>query len=219
MPSEGARNENSTPSLPESPRLPVRPPRCHRVPRRSQRHAPKHRECVRLRRVFTPTVTGTVVMLIAATIMPIVFGLLEIPAAVAPDAVIASACATLGTFLAIALWVGCAWRLWASVGSCHRNRRGLLGGGGAVVRYSGPSLAGLRSRVRPVVLALAAFVRVRHDHRRRGNDRRRDCHPAGLVAQGPGGRLQGCPGCCRCRRHWQPAFRTLGDGAQHNLFQ
>ena len=55
-------------------------------------------------------------MLIAATIMPIVFGLLEIPAAVAPDAVIASACATLGTFLAIALWVGGAWRLWASCG-------------------------------------------------------------------------------------------------------
>ena len=45
-------------------------------------------------------------MLIAATIMPIVFGMLEIPAAVAPDAVIASACATFGTFLAIALWVG-----------------------------------------------------------------------------------------------------------------
>ena len=68
-----------------------------------------------VRRVFTPTVTGTVVMLIAATIMPIVFGMLEIPAAVAPDAVIASACATLGTFLAIALWVGGAWRLWAPV--------------------------------------------------------------------------------------------------------
>ena len=68
-----------------------------------------------VRRVFAPTVTGTVVMLIAATIMPIVFGMLEIPAAVAPDAVIASACATLGTLLAIALWVGGAWRLWAPV--------------------------------------------------------------------------------------------------------
>ena len=125
-----------------------------------------------VRRAFTPTVTGTVVMLIAATIMPIVFGMLEIPAGVEPDAVIASACATLGMFLVIALWIGGAWRLWASVGSCHRNRRGLLGGGGArpfrshprrggaVVRRTGPSLTVLRSRVQPVVLALAALVRV-----------------------------------------------------------
>ena len=68
-----------------------------------------------VRRLFTPTVTGTVVMLIAATIMPIVFGMLEIPAGANPDAVIASSCATLGTFLAIALWVGGVWRLWAPV--------------------------------------------------------------------------------------------------------
>lgn len=68
-----------------------------------------------VRRLFTPTVTGTVVMLIAATIMPIVFGMLEIPAGASPDAVIDSACVTLGTFLAIALWVGGVWRLWAPV--------------------------------------------------------------------------------------------------------
>lgn len=68
-----------------------------------------------VRRLFTPTVIGTVVMLIAATIMPIVFGMVEIPAGANPDAVIASSCATLGTFLVIALWVGGVWRLWAPV--------------------------------------------------------------------------------------------------------
>ncbi len=69
-----------------------------------------------LRRIFTPVVTGTVIMLIAATVMPIVFDMLtEIPPgspAVAAPAVLV---ATLLTILALALRGPKPLRLWSPI--------------------------------------------------------------------------------------------------------
>ena len=67
-----------------------------------------------LRRILTPVVAGTVIMLIAVTVMPIVFGLLkEVPADTAPRAAPVVAVATLATLVALALRAPLSWRLWA----------------------------------------------------------------------------------------------------------
>ena len=69
-----------------------------------------------LRRVLTPTVAGTVIMLIAVTIMPIVFDMLaQVPAAAPPMAAPLSALATLLVIIGIALKAGGPLRLWAPV--------------------------------------------------------------------------------------------------------
>ena len=66
-----------------------------------------------LRRIITPTVAGTVIMLIAVTIMPIVFDLLkEVPEAVAPAAAPTSAALTLGVIVGLALCGSDGLRLW-----------------------------------------------------------------------------------------------------------
>ena len=69
-----------------------------------------------LRRVVTPTVAGTVVMLISVAVMPVAWDLLtrvpeDAPAAAAP----ASAALTLAVLAAVALRGGGVWRLWAPV--------------------------------------------------------------------------------------------------------
>jgi len=69
-----------------------------------------------LRRIFTPVVSGTVILLIAATVMPIVFDTLtavpeDTPAAAAPIA----AAATLVTVAALVLRGPPGWRLWAPI--------------------------------------------------------------------------------------------------------
>ncbi|MBC9888299.1 MAG: hypothetical protein F7B06_00270 [Opitutae bacterium] len=67
-----------------------------------------------LRRILTPVVAGTVIMLIAVTVMPIVFGLLkEVPADTSPRAAPVVAVATLTTLVALALRAPLSWRLWA----------------------------------------------------------------------------------------------------------
>ena len=69
-----------------------------------------------LRRVLTPTVAGTVIMLIAVTIMPIVFDMLaQVPAAAPPMAAPLSALATLLVIIGIALKASGPLRLWAPV--------------------------------------------------------------------------------------------------------
>lgn len=68
-----------------------------------------------VRRIFTPTVTGTVLMLIAVTVMPIVFDMLKTPEGANSSAVLASASVTLVTVVAVALRGTGAWRLWAPV--------------------------------------------------------------------------------------------------------
>jgi len=69
-----------------------------------------------LRRIFTPVVTGTVIMLIAATVMPLVFQTMsdvgeDISTAAAP----AAAVATIVTVVALVLRAPPTWRLWSPV--------------------------------------------------------------------------------------------------------
>ena len=67
-----------------------------------------------LRRIITPIVSGTVIMLIAVTVMPIVFDLLaDVPEGTRSGAAPAAAAATLAVLLVLALRAPVAWRLWA----------------------------------------------------------------------------------------------------------
>ena len=69
-----------------------------------------------LRRIITPTVAGTVIMLIAVTIMPILYDLLSnVPPGTPTAAAPASAAATLGVALVVLLRGSGPWRLWAPV--------------------------------------------------------------------------------------------------------
>ena len=69
-----------------------------------------------LRRVLTPTVAGTVIMLIAVTVMPIVFDTLgDVPESAAPAAAPLSALATVLVIIGLALKATGALRLWAPV--------------------------------------------------------------------------------------------------------
>ncbi len=69
-----------------------------------------------LRRLLTPTVCGTVIMLIPVTLMPIMFGLLtDVPAGSAPLAAPVSATATLVVTVLVTLRAAGVWRLWAPV--------------------------------------------------------------------------------------------------------
>ena len=66
-----------------------------------------------LRRIVTPTVAGTVIMLIAVTVMPIVFGMLDdVPEGTSPVAAPASAATTFIVIAALALCATGVWRLW-----------------------------------------------------------------------------------------------------------
>ena len=69
-----------------------------------------------LRRIFTPVVSGTVIMLIAATVMPIVFGMLtDVPEDASPAAAIITTLATLVTVLVLVLRAPPRWRLWSPI--------------------------------------------------------------------------------------------------------
>ena len=66
-----------------------------------------------LRRIITPTVAGTVIMLIAVTVMPIIFNMLtDVPEGTPPAAAPASAATTLIVIAALALRATGVWRLW-----------------------------------------------------------------------------------------------------------
>ena len=69
-----------------------------------------------LRRIFTPTVAGTVIMLIAVTVMPLVFNALEdVPESTSLAAAPVVAFATLFTIAALILRAPPSWRLWSPV--------------------------------------------------------------------------------------------------------
>ena len=69
-----------------------------------------------LRRIFTPVVSGTVIMLIAATVMPIVFGMLtDVPEEASPTAAVITTAATLITVLVLVLRAPPRWRLWSPI--------------------------------------------------------------------------------------------------------
>ena len=71
---------------------------------------------VLLRRIFTPVVSGTVIMLIAATVLPVVFETLqEVPEETPEGAAPLVALTTLLVVLVIVLRGPPAWRLWAPV--------------------------------------------------------------------------------------------------------
>ena len=67
-----------------------------------------------LRRVFTPTVAGTVLMLIPVSLAPIVFKKMEdVPAVAAELAAPVTALVTLAAIVLVALRLSGAWRVWA----------------------------------------------------------------------------------------------------------
>ena len=67
-----------------------------------------------LRRIFTPTVAGTVIMLITATVMPLVFEMLtEAPDDASAAAAPATALATLAVIAALVLRAPPGLRLWS----------------------------------------------------------------------------------------------------------
>ena len=69
-----------------------------------------------MRRIFTPVVSGTVIMLIPVTVMPIVFDTLkDVPDGASPAAAPAVAIVTLGIIAALVLRAPAAWRLWSPV--------------------------------------------------------------------------------------------------------
>ncbi len=69
-----------------------------------------------LRRIITPTVAGTVIMLIAVTIMPIIFDTLaDVPEGTPPAAAPTCAFATLFVIVVLALRVSGVWRLWVPI--------------------------------------------------------------------------------------------------------
>ncbi|MCY4391619.1 MAG: hypothetical protein OXE43_06140 [Chloroflexi bacterium] len=69
-----------------------------------------------LRRIFTPVVSGTVIMLIAATVMPVIFDTLTaVPEGASGAAAPLAAGATLVTVAALVLRGPPAWRLWSPI--------------------------------------------------------------------------------------------------------
>ena len=76
-----------------------------------------------LRRIITPVVSGTALMLIALTVMPIAFNRLTEVAEGRPLATgLSVAGVTLAVAVALAMRASGVWRLWAAA---HRNRSGL----------------------------------------------------------------------------------------------
>ena len=69
-----------------------------------------------LRRIFTPVVSGTVIMLIAVAVMPIIFDTLkEVPDDVSPIAAPISALATLAVIALLIMRAPPSWRLWSPI--------------------------------------------------------------------------------------------------------
>ena len=69
-----------------------------------------------LRRIFTPVVSGTVIMLIAVTVMPIIFdSLTDVPDRSSSAAAPIAAFATLATVVVLVLRAPSSWRLWSPV--------------------------------------------------------------------------------------------------------
>ena len=69
-----------------------------------------------LRRIFTPVVSGTVIMLIAATVFPIIFGMLtDVPEGSSSTAAPIVTVATIVTVLVLVLRAPPRWRLWSPI--------------------------------------------------------------------------------------------------------
>ena len=69
-----------------------------------------------LRRIFTPAVAGTVLMLIPVSVAPVIIGrLTDVPDAASPAAAPVTAAVTLAVMVAGAIRLSGAWRLWAPI--------------------------------------------------------------------------------------------------------
>ena len=69
-----------------------------------------------LRRIFTPVVSGTVIMLIAVAVMPIIFDTLkDVPDGVSPVAAPFAALSTLAVIALLVMRAPAAWRLWSPI--------------------------------------------------------------------------------------------------------
>ena len=69
-----------------------------------------------LRRILTPTVSATVVLLIVVNVMPVIFGMLDdVPEGVSPAAAPLAALTTVFVIGAVSLKATGAWRLWAPI--------------------------------------------------------------------------------------------------------
>lgn len=69
-----------------------------------------------LRRILTPTVSATVVLLIVVNVMPVIYGMLDdVPEGVSPAAAPLAALTTVVVIAAISLKGTGAWRLWAPI--------------------------------------------------------------------------------------------------------
>ena len=146
-----------------------------------------------LRRIFTPVVSGTVIMLMAATVMPIVFDTLtDVPDGASQAAAPVVALATMVTVVVLVLRAPPAWRLWSpiigiAVGCAVAAPFGLYDVqpsvlGGCSLRL----MAGTRPESRCGVLGAAAGVRGGHAG---GGDRDgwgRSSHSKGLPTQAAG---------------------------------
>ena len=180
------------------------------------------------RRIFTPTVAGTVLMLIPVMLSPTIVGkMTDVPAHASPAAAPVTAAVTLGVIIAISVRATGAWRIWAAAAGMLA---GSLVGGLAFGIYDterileaswigGPTLAwpGLDLSLGPRLLEPAAGVRAADVRRRHGHHRRLHRHPAHLLAPAARHRLPVHPGRARRRRAGQPPVRPDGHAAQHDV--
>ena len=143
------------------------------------------------RRLITPTVGGTVILLLAVTVFPIATDMLvRVPAGSDPGSAAGPtvAFATFVVIVLISLFSRGAVQLWApliGILSRYRDRRGRVRDARldpparrALVRSAQRRLARPRPRVRRALLRAPDPVRHRHDHRRHRDLRRRHRHPA-----------------------------------------
>ena len=160
-----------------------------------------------LRRIFTPAVSGTVIMLIPVTVMPIVFdSLKDVPDGASPAAAPATAVATLvviaGAYTARPAGV-------AAMVAAHRNSGGLFSrgplravrhgacAGSALGGRSPGRVAGIRPDSGCKVLGAPACVRGGHPGGRHRDHWRRSSHSARLPAHTAGDRFPCGAGCAQ----------------------
>ena len=178
------------------------------------------------RGILTPTVSGTVIMLVPVTVMPVVFGMLEdtpdgSPALAAP----ASALATMLVIFAIALKATGAMRLWAPVtGVVAGSAVGWFFGIYDVDRVAAASWIGfpegewpgVRSRLRTGLLGAPSRVSAGGRHRRHPGHEQLRGNPAGVLAPGPGRRLPGGPGHAHGGGSEQPPLWRCGERPEYH---
>ena len=183
-----------------------------------------------LRRVFTPTVAGTVLMLIPVSLAPIVFKKMEdVPAGCVRVGGAGHGARDPGNHRphrappigSVARVGTCHWaRGWRRHWARFRHLRHRAGGGCAMVRVSAVQrLSRPRPDLRQRLLGIAAGLPDRHVGWRDGHAGRCHRHSACLMAQAPRHRLPLHSRRHQRRRARQSAVRHRRHGAEHHLWQ